>query len=62
MKRAILFLAVTAIAAQAGILKVATFPVRHPVVTVSTTAKVVSYPVRHPIKTIKAVSPVQPRW
>lgn len=47
---------------EAGILKVVTFPVIHPVATAVTTAKVATYPVRHPVKTIKAVSPVQPRW
>jgi hypothetical protein len=61
MKATILFLAAV-LAAQAGVLKVVTFPVRHPVATVTTTAKVATYPLRHPIRTIKAVSPVQPRW
>ena len=51
MKRLILVLA-AAIAAQAGILKVATYPVRHPVKTIKTTLKTGTYPVRHPIKTV----------
>lgn len=47
MKRISLFLA-AALACQAGVLRVATFPVRHPVKVVKT----VSYPVRHPVKAV----------
>jgi hypothetical protein len=57
MKKIALFLALAGLA-SAGVLKVATFPVRHPVKTV----KAVTYPLAHPVKTLKAISPVQPRW
>lgn len=49
---------ILAASAQAGTLKVASFPVRHPVKT----AKTLLFPVAHPVKTVKAVSPIQPRW
>ena len=55
MKR---ILAVTAIigflsiSADAGVLKVATFPVRHFVKTAKTVFRVATFPVRHPVKTV----------
>jgi hypothetical protein len=57
MKTVLVFLAVCAIG-NAGSLKVATFPLRHPVKTV----RVLTYPAAHPVKSVKAVSPVQARW
>lgn len=45
-----LFLAATA--AQAGILRVVFFPVRHFVKTTRAVGKTMTYPVRHPKKTV----------
>lgn len=45
-------LALTALTAQGGVLKVATFPVVHFKKTFKAVEKVVTYPVVHPKKTV----------
>jgi len=49
MKALILIALATGAIAQAGVVHVATYPLRHPVKTVKTLA----YPLRHPVKTLK---------
>lgn len=39
--------------ANAAVLTVVIFPVRHPLKVVKTVVKIATYPVRHPIKTLK---------
>jgi len=52
MKTLIVILALSVAGAQAGVLKVATYPVRHPKKVVRAVASVATYPVRHPVKTV----------
>ena len=51
MKKLIPAVFVLASLAHGGALKLATYPVRHPVKV----AKVLTWPVRHPVKTVKTL-------
>lgn len=55
MKRIILLALIPVSLSQAGIVKVVTFPVRHPVKSLRTAGKVVFYPVLHPKKTARVI-------
>lgn len=54
MKRTFIVIIFAALAstAQAGVLKVTTQPVRHPLKDTKKVLAIASYPVRHPVKTV----------
>lgn len=54
MKRILLFMFLASIA-NAGVVRVVTFPVRHPVRAVRRATKTVLFPVVHPVKTAKGL-------
>jgi hypothetical protein len=58
MKRTILLAVFSTALANAGILKVATYPVRHPVKTVKCAAIVAFFPVLHHVRTARALGKV----
>jgi len=58
MKKLLLLSAIIGgLSAQAQVLTVASYPVRHPAKTTKTVLKVVFYPVAHPVKTAHYLLP-----
>lgn len=55
MKQTIAFL-ILSISAQAGVLRVATYPLRHPVKSQEKVFTVATFPVRHPVKAVKTLA------